>query len=343
MHQNLYYEFCREKEMVFYPDFFQRLSLLEKCLTTRLEKDFKMSHLINCSRKKYAVYQLSSFVWPEGIRHYIKKHQSYPSHPFVQMIMHTACHQKFVCNPPSFVDPQKIDKIKYILLSANNILILDSLMKEGSHPRYIYEDKYIYSEHSGVLVMKNNKIESVIVSTLTNRIDPADTEIYLPINITEFENYPFLFHTHPNQGHYGGRISNGILYEFPSASDIYNFIKYGSTGKAQSSLIIAPEGLYNIKILSLLSPVPDAHWFDELKNFILHLEKTALKKNKKFLNQLGNADIFHQKIGADTTYITEYNKFLRPKNLIIEYYPRQKVNGEWILPSIYLQYFEEAD
>jgi len=35
-----------------------------------------------------------------------------------------------------------------------------------------------------------------------------------------------------------------------------------------------------------------------------------------------------------------YNKFIKPMNIYVEYYPREKKNGEWCLRTINLPYME---
>ena len=134
------------------------------------------------------------------------------------------------------------------------LLIIDALVKQGSYPRYIVDNnsvkKYIYSEHSGVLnLTSNDKINNVVVSTESSRIDSHDTNIYLPINTDILSKHEFLFHTHPNTTTYAGRMNEGIIYELPSANDILNFVKYHNNGVAQASIIAAPEGIYVVRLI----------------------------------------------------------------------------------------------
>ena len=42
-------------------------------------------------------------------------------------------------------------------------------------------------------------------------------------------------------------LKNGILYEFPSISDITHFIEHHNNGKLLGSIIMAPEGIYIIR------------------------------------------------------------------------------------------------
>src|SRR5438105_2479370 len=82
----------------------------------------------------------------------------------------------------------QIKNFNYITLHYNKLLIIDALMDQGSYPRYSLWDqmdgheKFIYSEHSGVITVKNDSINNIIVSAETNRIDATDKNIYLPIN-----------------------------------------------------------------------------------------------------------------------------------------------------------------
>ena len=71
---------------------------------------------------------------------------------------------------------------------------------------------------------------------------------YLPGDMPEAYEYSFIFHTHPpEKGGPGSRAPYGILYEFPSSSDLLHFIEHYNNGITIGSLVMTPEGLYNIR------------------------------------------------------------------------------------------------
>ena len=66
------------------------------------------------------------------------------------------------------------------------------------------------------------------------------------IDAVDFE---YMFHTHPATPYPGARINEGILYEFPSVSDLFHLIDHHNDGITQGSMIITPEGMYIIKCI----------------------------------------------------------------------------------------------
>lgn len=348
----IYYEECNKKTMTYVPFFLEKLKKIQH-ITKSINFDGKTIQSIiipnncqQCQNKKF--YKLGNIVWSNSVKHKIQSHQSYPSEYFIKIILNTSIVNDYIVNPPIEILPDQINKFSYIPLHYNKLLIIDALMNQGSYPRYLIEaskenpkDKFIYSEHSGVISVKNNIIDNIIVSTETNRVDANDSNIYLPVNIENLSKYEYLFHTHPNTSSYGGRVGEGIIYEFPSANDLFNFVKFRNEGKAQASVVIAPEGIYVIRPIKYDSKHKiDSNLYYSLRKFILKLEKMAIKKIKPIIKKISYADVFHQKIGSNFSYIKMFNKFIEPTNLLIEYYPRERRNGEWCLRQINLQYME---
>ena len=357
---HIYYELCDRTSMPSYPFFTEKLITVQKLTKKKFDRSAQdnvgsmsrefvitksqiqsiilpVTDCTKCNNNKF--FQLGNIIWSGNMIHKINTHQSYPSEYFIKVIINCYIIDNMIINPPIELPPEKIEKFMYIPLKYNLLLILDALWKQGSKPRYIGKDdqKYIYSEHSGVLSLKNNIINNIIISTETNRLDPTDDTIYLPINTDNLDKYEYLFHTHPNTLKYAGRISEGVIYEFPSANDILNFIKYHDEGRAQASLIIAPEGMYVIRPIKDLKKYDiDMEIFYHLRKFIMKLEKIAIKKFKVPVKELSDPDIFHAEVGSNFTYINSYNKFIEPHNLLIEFYPREKKNGEWSLRPINL-------
>lgn len=349
----LYYEECNNTSMTYYPFFVDRLKKIQKLVKKIYLSKINDSSMYQIKRialeNNYCplclvknLFMLGNILWDDNLIHVIKVHKTYPSEYFVKIILSTIVLQDYIVNPPISIEKKKISNFKYIPLHHNKLLIMDALMKQGSEPRYLVDkndqEKYIYSEHSGVISVNNDAIDNIIVSTETNRIDINDSNIYLPINTEIFKNHEYLFHTHPNTDVYGGRINEGIVYEFPSANDLFNFMKFYNNGKALSSIIIAPEGIYVLRPVEYDFIIMKKKMFNGLKKFILELESLALNKYKKILHKIQSEDEFHSSIGSDLTFIKFYNKYLEKTNLFIEYYPRIKKNGEWYLPQINLQY-----
>ena len=113
----------------------------------------------------------------------------------------------------------------YFKLTYNQLLILDALYEDGSNEKkYIDKNNNLrYSEHFGLLGFNHKKLDKIIVSANTNREDSNDIEILLPTDLPEIKEFEYMFHTHPATPYPGSRIKDGILYEFPSISDLYHF------------------------------------------------------------------------------------------------------------------------
>lgn len=306
--------------------FLNKLIKIEKALE---KKNKSTSRIVNPK------YELGPFTWDSNIYT-----ETMPDENFIRFVNNTMVKNNHIINPPI-----KTSKLTYIDLPSNKTMILDAMMHQGSKPAYQYKNKFLYSEHSGVITLENGFVDKIIISTNNNRIDPSDETIFLPTNSNLLAEHPYIFHTHPNTNTYAGRLSEGIIYEFPSANDIYNFIKYYNEGLALSSIIIAPEGAYNIRPISATNNlILNANLFYYLRKFINKLELSAIKsllKSKKNLD-LTNPDIFHRYVSSNYRYINLYNKLIAPANIFIEYYPRVKINSEWVIPNIHLQYYHKV-
>jgi len=348
--QKIYYEKCTQSHMSGYPFFETKLNSVENVIKSERTKNAEVVHKSKslfgkfiCSHcKPTYYYQLGNIVWGNTISHIISEHQRYPSEYFISVVLCTNIANGQIVNPPVELTPRQISQFRYVPLHHNKLLILDALLNQGSFPRYQNGAKFIFSEHSGGLTVKNSNIDNIIVFTDTNRTDLTDDTIFLPNNSDKLVGYDFLFHTHPNTIKYAGRINEGILYEFPSANDIFNFVKYRTEGQAQASLILSPEGTYVIRPVVAARKIHqfDTDLFYYLKKFIIKLEKSAIRHNNRILSKLQDPDIFHKHISTNYRYINLYNRLIRPANLFIEYYPREKKNGEWVLKQIHLQWID---
>lgn len=329
----MFHEDCNCKTMLTYPFFMKKLQDVQRA--AQLTDKTAEYECNECRSHKY--YQTGNIIWSSNVQHRINDHQLYPSAYFTKVIMGIQLIDNYIVNPPLILEQTNL--FDYVPLHYNKLLIIDALLKEGSFPRYENENKFIYSEHSGAISINNKVVENIIISAQTDRIDIFDQNIYLPINANILSDYEYIFHTHPNATSYAGRINEGIIYEFPSASDILNFVRYHDTGIAQASLIIAPEGSYLIRPLTVTKTYDfEPDFYHELRKYILKLEKMAVKELHKLDLDFTDPDIFHEYISSDLRYIKLYNKYLNAYNLFIEYYPRHKKNGEWCLRQINLPY-----
>jgi len=190
-----------------------------------------------------------------------------------------------------FIKHQK----KYYKLGYNQLLILDALLETGG-----YEKKYIdkskefrFSEHFGLLDFNKNVLEKIIISAKTNREDKDDLDILLPTNLPEIKDYEYMFHTHPPTPYPGARAVDGILYEFPSVSDIYHFADHFNNGETQGSLVIAAEGIYIIRAVDGIKKIKypnDEKIFKKISKEIFEIQQLAINKYG-IANQLQHQDV----------------------------------------------------
>ena len=240
---------------------------------------------------------------------------------------------------------KRSNKKKYIKIKRNQLLILDSLLENGG-----YDKKYIdrsnkirYSEHSGNLGTTQTTIDRIIVSAKTNREDKDDSEILLPHDLTDTYSYKYFFHTHPPTPKPGGRAKNGILYEFPSISDIFHFIDHYNMGNTLGSIVVAAEGYYII--------YPSNFTIKKIKYDIDIEEELYNKMNEgnniiqqKALDRYGtkfSEEYFYKHIATDKTYLHLFNKIINKYlnnqiKVIIKHRTKDNLTNKWILKNLYL-------
>jgi hypothetical protein len=152
--------------------------------------------------------------------------------------------------------------------------------------------------------------------------------------------HEYLFHTHPPTPKPGGRVVEGIIYEFPSLGDILHFIDHYNDGKVNGSIVIAPEGLYNIRKMKMNGEqikVNENQLFRDISKEYNTLQKKAIKKyGSKFTTYT-----FYSKISQDREYIDAMNNLLNRYDLHIDFYSRDKDNkGKWIINTLYLPIYK---
>lgn len=252
--------------------------------------------------------------------------------------------------------------IDWYLMSTNQLNMLDGLFEIGSNKIYAQKNKTIleskitrFSEHSGLIYFdSSNKISNINITT-AYRVDQTDPMIYMPKNCPESLKVNYIFHTHPKTPYIGSRIKNGIIYEFPSISDIIHFIEHHNNGKLLGSIIIAPEGLYIIRKNNFDRKnifVDYDNLVDDLEKIFLECYNDSLLKYSSINNEKYKIkkeiklpdDFFYKKISRDYTYINKINKVLIKYDIFIDYYSRiyfdksPFVTNRWIFDNIYLPY-----
>ena len=129
---------------------------------------------------------------------------------------------------------------RYIKINRNQIRIMESLMNDGGHSKKYYDknNKLRYSEHSGLLDFGKSSLQRIIINATPNISDEEDDIILLPNNIPDSFDFEYIFHTHPPTPGPISRIEDGIMYDFPSVSDIFHFIEHQSILHLQTAMIL---------------------------------------------------------------------------------------------------------
>lgn len=303
----------------------------------------KFKHCLLCDKKNVTTgyFKINNIIWEDSLKHYVKKHNIQPSDDFIDFIYRYTprkAQKSRVIARVNGIDIVKHDK-KYLKIDRNQILIMDALMRHGKHKLYVDEKKkniYRYSEHAGLLDFDNNGLNKILVFANTTRVDENDTDIFLPKNVPDAFDYEYMFHTHPPTPIPGARAVDGILYEFPSISDIFHFIDHYNDGDTQGSIVIAPEGMYIIrkKVQDDKDIVIDEDkFYKETTKAYLNVQRDAIRKygTKFSMNE------FYEKIAADSSYNDKLNKVLNKYQLHVDYYSRIKDhNGLYVIDTIYL-------
>ena len=230
---------------------------------------------------------------------------------------------------------------KYYKISRNQLLILDSLLYDGSVKKYIDSKKNVrFSEHFGLLDFDKNKLEKIIISGDTTREEDDDIEILFPNDPFDIFDYEFMFHTHPPTI---GRIDNGIIYEFPSVNDVFHFIENFNKGIIQGSLIIAPEGIYTITYKKNVKKIKyklndEDKLFNLLDDKLNKLHMLSIKKYGTKFTQ----EFYYKNIIKNKYFINSLNKYLKKlfnNQIKINYVNRtyDKITNSWIIDTLYLK------
>ena len=328
-----------EKKWMYNEYFVDKLKVLEKVLLNSgkyLKFDNKKKCKLCNESHSYGTYKLEKYVWEDNLTHYIEKHNIKPPEEFIDFIFFSK-YKNILKLEATIV---KDDKLTYIKINKNQLLILDALLEHGGYSQKYADLKnkniFRYSEHSGLFDFNSNKLQKIVVLGNTNRVDKGDNEIYMPNNVEDMFEYEYIFHTHPPTPKPGGRAENGIIYELPSIGDIFHFIDHFNDGKVSGSVVITSEGLYNIRQINLKN---DKLILDEDKLYLefnlmcRKIQETGIKKyGIKFTDE-----VFFSKISQEIDLINKMNNILNKFNLNIDFIPRVKnEKNQWIIDTLYL-------
>lgn len=323
--------------------FLEKLSLLENNLIK--QHKFTKSKIKKCQlcNTKFSdkMFLFKGIAWDESLSHYVNIHHIKPPSNFIRFVLNNdptilqRCTRSTVKIKGKFY---KQSHFTYLKVKSNQLLILDALLEHGGiTPKYKekHESGFRYSEHAGMLDFDNYGLERIIISSNSSRQKHDDPEIFMPeLGESAFE-YEYIFHTHPSTPRPGGRAIDGVLYEFPSSNDIIHFTDHYNAGNVQGSIVITPEGLYNIRTFTISDQkviLP--------KNFKSEMMKITIKIQNEAIDKYGidfTTEEFYDKIGRDTEYINRLNEFLIKYGIFIDYFPRQKTKkGGWVIGTIYL-------
>ena len=316
--------------------FMKQLRLVEQYFSFKKKfKSIKQKNMcIYCNKEIYnTIYFIyKDVVWKNDLSHYIENHNYMPSNNFIQIIAEK--HNKISTNNKN--------KLIFITLSQNKLSIIDAVMNHGGNvKRYLDRNNvYRYSEHYGVLLLKHYSVDKISVYSEKYTSDQDDPDIILPDINLDIMKYDYLFHTHPPTPKAGSRASQGILYEFPSINDILNFIDNYNFGNIQGSLVMTPEGLYYIRKYILDNKkikINEKKFVTECMNMLFDLQtQSILKYGTSF-----NTYYFYSKIAQDTSFIHNLNNFLKKFMIYIDYFPRSKKNGKWVVETIQIPFFKK--
>jgi len=276
----------------------------------------------SCNYKnKLALYKNDKVLFDNSLIHHVVHHNYTPDREILQKMKKT---NKIKIKATY----EKEKHLHRFVLDHNQILILDSLMNYGNSK--LYKDKgkkFRYSEHAGLLDFNHHGLEKILISAKTNRQDKDDPEILLPQNMPDALQYEFMFHTHPPTPYAGARTNVGVLYEFPSISDIFHFIEHYNIGETQGSMIIAPEGIYIIHSTT----GEDKININNINKIYKNLVNESFEIQREAINKFGK-DFEHNKkfytdVINDFKFINDFNKLLKKyldDQVYVEYIPRKK-------------------
>jgi hypothetical protein len=325
--------------------FLDKLSLLEEFLKEKkLHKKTLSNDCVLCSQKgiSHNQYVYKNIVWSESLKHYVDYHNIKPPSKFIRFVLdndptiYEKCQKSTVKIKGKI---KKLDRFTYVKIKTNQLMILDALMEHGGVTQKYkekHETGYRYSEHAGVLDFNDHTLEHIIITGSIDREISRDPEIYFPTVGQQAYEYEYIFHTHPATPTIGGRAyDEGILYEYPSRNDLYHFLEHFNNGIVQGSIVITPEGLYNIR-----KNVFDKQQITVTDEIGKAYVKIMLTVQREAIGKYGfkfDSEFFYSVIAQDMSYMKRINDLLEKFSLHIDFFPRQRnKQGKWVIGTLYL-------
>lgn len=340
-------------EMIEKNNFLERLENLNEILENKNKfYNYKNKYdCLICGEKNVSTkrYYHNRVMWEDSLYHYVHKHNVDINRSFKDYLFTLKFDTMIDNTKPSRGKAMILKQIKknnknYVKLEINQLLVLDALMAHGGYDKKYFDKKSKikkYSEHAGLLDFERSSVKKIIVAGNTHRVDEGDDEIFLPMNFEDMLDYEYIFHTHPPTPKPGGRASGGILYEYPSISDIFHFIDHHNDGKVIGSLVITPEGLYNIRKLNNTKEIIDIDEDDLFNKYQKVIKKNQREAIKKYSTKF-TQNTFFSKIAQEKKYINNINNFLQDFDLCIDFYPRTKdKDGDWFIDTVYLVFVDK--
>lgn len=309
----------------------------------KLEEHFEKCLLCNEKYSTNKKFVIGRYIWNAGLVHYVEQHNIKPPEVFIDKVWNFIFDNNINESNDSV---ELMSRLKsknnkvYLKISKNQIMILDALMKHGGYSKKYYDNKnenvVRYSEHAGYIDIKEKEITNIIVMGNTMRVDRGDEEIFFPVGTKEMYSYFYVFHTHPPTPKPGGRVEGGILYEFPSVGDLLHFIDHHNDGKVIGSLVMTPEGLYNIRKIKDHDKkinIDEDSLYNEMRKESYKIQRMAISEYGEDFTTYK----FYSVIAQNNKYINMFNKKLEKYGLTIDFFPRSKdFRGSWVVDTIYV-------
>lgn len=326
-----------KKKWVIKDLFLEKLKNIQESI--KLYKQDSIQYIENNKKCKYCdkyisnkIYTLNNYNWENNVIHCVNNHNIIVNEKFVEFIMDFDIEDYFSIKLSGDISNN------FLKLDKNQILILDALMKHGGYSKKYYDTNMNiirFSEHAGYLEMNNKIVKNIVVSGNTDRVDKDDNVIFYPKTIKLKNKFNYIFHTHPPTPRPGGRVDEGIIYEFPGSDDLLYFIDHYNKKNIIGSLVMTSEGLYNIRTIKKI----DKLIIDENKLYKMYSKlldeihnKTIKKYGEKF-----NTNFFYSKIAQNTEYIDIINEYLNKFLIHIDFFSRIKdKQGKWFVDTVYL-------
>lgn len=298
---------------------------------------------ILCGKKNISnyAYYYSNIIWDEGLMHYITVHHIKPPSKFIRFIFEfeSALHEsKQIKHEIIQGICYKVHPVVYLKVKSNQLIIIDALLESGGvTKKYLTRHKQDpkFSEHSGEFRFGEKGLEKIIIDGKF-RTETSDVDIYLPAIDPVVFTHEYIFHTHPPTPTPGGRVIEGILYEFPSRDDIDMFIFHHNKGVTKGSIVITPEGLYNIHQYSTPNSKIDVDVMKMKRTLYTAMSDTQRKAIKKYGTNF-DLNTFYKEIAQDFTFIEMLNETAHQFDIHIDYYPRQynEQTNRWMIGTLY--------